>query len=81
MQAAKIVAMSVLLIVGVAFIWTTSATAAAKRTVQKGESCQQTCPKSSCSKTCSGDRECVSYCSPNDYAICSCVKPDKKRPR
>jgi len=80
MQAAKIVAMSVLLFVGVAFISTASATAA-KRTVQKGELCQHTCPKSSCKRTCRAGTECNSYCSPNDYAVCDCIKPDKKRPR
>jgi len=59
-----------------------TAPAGAQRAVTKGEVCELTCPKSACRKTCAAGTECVTYCSPNDYAICKCVKPDtRKRPR
>lgn len=77
MQARRSIVLSVLVMIGMVL----ASPAPAQRAVQKGEACQQTCPKSSCSKTCRAGTECVSYCSPNDYAICKCVKIDKKRPR
>jgi len=80
MQVYKAAILSFLVIVGLAWV---APALAAQPGRQKGELCEQTCPKSSCRKTCSAGTECVTYCSPNDYAICKCVKPDKtkKRPR